>query len=78
MKEGCEETYKFRSFVVIRDDLHRQQINMGLYMSLSCPVKLGAAAVSFLSLLCCLLVLLKGAYADHFMCAHCSPFWNLA
>lgn len=36
-------------------------------MSLSCPVKLRAAAVSFLSLLGCLLVLLKGAYADHFV-----------
>lgn len=33
MKEGCEETQKFSFFVVIRDDLHRQQTNMSLYES---------------------------------------------
>lgn len=76
MKERYEETYKFSSFVVVGDDLYRQQTDMGLYvsMSLSCPVKLGAAAVSFLSLLCCLLVLLKGAYAKITLSEHCSPF----
>lgn len=33
MKKGCEETHKFSSFVIVRDDLYRQQINMGLYES---------------------------------------------
>lgn len=33
MKEGCEETYKFTSFVVTRDDVNREQMNVGLYES---------------------------------------------
>lgn len=75
VKGVCEKRYQLTSFVVTRDDLHRQWI---VCMSLSCPVKLRAAAVSFLSFLPWLLVLLEDAYSDHFMSTRCSPFWSLA